>query len=354
MVKKMNQYNRIRMMVVFIAITQVIFASATLQVQAQPVGEWKEFELRGQFNGLFYRIDTRNNVFRGSGDVFYSYGKQKISSASGDTELGVIVKNGDPLKLTFSLFATNANHLGMSPINPASIKIPKEFTTENEGYHFVEIGHVYLMKCGGIIVLVEIEDLAYKVLKVHVPIFGTGWCDAECSLKARYIILADTPAVAVPASPATINLPLKKGDSPPSTEVNPSAKSPIDSNDLLTQYEQFQKDAKDFMDLPTEEATIARCDKLLEIAKSLNTQINDVISDEDSTITGNNAKISSLNERLAKITDLQLKDRIQTRITKIKAETEKLQKELKEWTARLDELQKTEKRLKEYKLIIGI
>ena len=115
-----------------------------------------------------------------------------------------------------------------------------------------------------------------------------------------------------------------------------------------------EKDAKAFMDLPTEQATVPKCDVLLDAARQLSTRINEQIGEVDSTITGNGAKVTSLNERLAKITDLQLKDRTQTRISKIKEETEQLQRDLKEWMAKLDELQKTEKRLREYRLIIGI
>jgi hypothetical protein len=345
--------------------THLIFYIIIAFSQTALSAEWKEAELSGTFSGW------GETTFGGSGKTYYSFALEKPTESSGDVRLEVCFP--DQATSRFRINGAWFYDIGPLPQPPVKITtIPNNFGTEqwraNEPSAML-VGHYYLLLKKPKYILIQVLDFTASDIKFIKR--GMAWNTYEglCTVRFRYLPLCDSidqlnALLSGKADTASQSLmSAGKKDSNEAREKSAAKENEKkliesdekqDKNFLLNDYEKFQKDAKDFMNLPTEEATIARCDKLLEKAKTLNTQTNDLIWDKDSTITGNNAKISSLQERLAKITDLQLKDRVLTRITKIKAETEKLQNELKEWTARLDELQKTEKKLKEYRLIIGI
>jgi hypothetical protein len=128
----------------------------------------------------------------------------------------------------------------------------------------------------------------------------------------------------------------------------------IETTSLQTNYDSFQADSELFIKMPPEQATIEKCDILIDKAKGLVVNVKKEIENIEVSINTNKAKITSLNERLEQIAELQLKDSAQTRISKLKEEIELLNKELKEWKDRLDELLTTETKLRNYRLIIGI
>jgi len=318
--------------------------------------EWKTVELSGVFRG-----QGLHNI--GKGKTEYSFALEEACESSGDLRLEVSF-GGDGGSVEFRLNKYWFVSLGPLSAPPTSISVPSDFATEKwrlkEPSHMI-IGHYYVLAETGHFVLIQVLSFKCAELKrIPAGLFGSVHYIATCSVSFRHF----TPAQSLDGLVSLISRerqnavkppegtsPPKKGPekergnaAPPSTEAGP----------LVAACEQFQIDAKAFLDLPTEQATVSKCDILLDTAKNLTTRINDQIGEVDSTITGNGAKVSSLNERLAKITDLQLKDRTQTRISKIREETERLQKDLKEWTAKLNELQKTEKTLREYRLIIGI
>jgi hypothetical protein len=311
--------------------------------------QWMTIQLQGRYD------DTEGGDIPypwhrwrfGRGDVAYSFALQKTLPGNGD--ITMVASMPARNQVLVGVLNDGASDLGALPQPPKAVgRVHLDCVLD------MVVGHYYYIQKGNahaVIQLLEIKASPTEVVKTTKGFFGGVYyaSDVEASFRVAFsgVSLDDlnnrlkeggspTPAGQHPSVPRIM--------SPPSTEAGP----------LAAAYEQFQNDAKAFLDLPTEQATVPKCDVLLETAKNLITRINDQIGEVDSTITGNGAKVSSLNERLAKITDLQLKDRTQTRISKIKEETERLQKDLKEWTAKLDELQKTEKKLREYRLIIGI
>jgi hypothetical protein len=321
--------------------------------------EWLQVELSGEFEGI---SDTK-----GSGQCSYSFAMQRTVEQGGDLTFSVNFNT----RMETRAVLTGGRFLDLGALSapPVPLTSPKDFLGqyENSKYRIEKflVGHYYYMNKEPLHVLLQITDfVAGPRTEIKKAWYGTTE-RATGRLSFRYVssdkgldglnrILGGPTSASVsgtrPQSVSRTAQPEQTHTAPP------SAPAPLatEAGPLAAAYEQFQSDAKAFLDLPTEQATVPKCDVLLETAKTLATRMNDQIGEVDSTITGNGAKVSSLNERLAKITDLQLKDRTQTRISKIKEETERLQKDLKEWTAKLDELQKAEKKLREYRLIIGI
>lgn len=322
--------------------------AATTSTQA---AEWVDGEISARFTG---KVSDENDAeyVRGQGKGSYSFALGKPVQGGGDITLEATFRTHN---VDVRLTGSQLYDLGPLSAAPQAVSVPKD---ENQPLP-VQIGHYYLAvgrQCYTVIQTLDVE------VSNRSTSFAGGADSASGRLTFRHLLPYDTleklnAALSGQQPPTSLSRPSPQSGSPPArTPETPARPVPAstEAGPLAAAYEQFQADSKAFLDLPTEQATVPKCDTLLDTAKNLTTRINDQIGEVDSTITGNGAKVSSLNERLAKITDLQLKDRTQTRISKIKEETERLQKELQEWTARLDELQKTEKKLREYRLIIGI
>jgi hypothetical protein len=343
-----NRFAYVCLLVALLCGTSQVFAA-----------EWESVDLSGEFEGI---SDTK-----GSGQTSYSFALRRTVEQGGD--LMFALNFSTTKEIIANLTGGRFLDLGALSAPPSPLTIPKDFIGqyENPKYRIAKflVGHYYYMNKEPLHVLMQITDfVAGPRSEIKKTWHGTTE-RATGRISFRYIssdkgldginrILGGTTTAAPSGTHPTSLAPTAPSQQNPFTTPAVTAPVATEAGPLAAVYEQFQKDAKAFLDLPTEQATVPKCDVLLATAKNLTTRINDQVGEVDSTITGNGAKMSSLNDRLAKITDLQLIDRTQTRISKIKEETERLQTDMKEWTAKLDELQKAEKKLREYRLIIGI
>jgi len=123
---------------------------------------------------------------------------------------------------------------------------------------------------------------------------------------------------------------------------------------LGTDYDQFLNSAQSFLNLPAEQATVSKCDDVLKSAKALTAKIQNKIKELEAGIATNKTRIASLTEQISKITDLQLKTKAQGRIGNLTEESDRFKKDCAACVVMLNELLNTEKRLNQYKVIIGI
>jgi len=127
-----------------------------------------------------------------------------------------------------------------------------------------------------------------------------------------------------------------------------------DMKQLGTDYDQFLNSAQSFLNLPAEQATVSKCDDVLKSAKALTAKIQNKIKELEAGIATNKTRIASLTEQISKITDLQLKTKAQGRIGNLTEESDRFKKDCAACVVMLNELLNTEKRLNQYKVIIGI
>jgi len=327
----------------------MIVMALVLSVYRVLAFDWTSVELSGVFEG----VSNTKSI----GSCSYSFALQRTFEQGGDLNFSLKFRsNQETIAVLEGGYFLD---MGALTTPPAYVNPPRGFGSANRPNLHTStflVGHYFLMTQGPLLVLFQITDFSVGT-RTEVARRWYGTIErATGRLSIRYVssdkglddlnrILADQ----IPDNQTS-------SDSAKTSTTPPNFDQHGDNyvHPLAEDYEQFQNDAKTFLDLPSEQVTVSKCDVLLDTAKDLITRINDQIGEVDGTITSNRAQVTSLNDRLTQITDLQLKDRTQTRINKTQRETERLQEDMKKWTAKLDELQKVERILREYRLIIGI
>jgi len=169
--------------------------------------KWKDIELSGQFQ-ITPALQLWTTWQRGNGEVFYSLGKQRANSSSGDIEFYVNKRNYKPLQLDFAITATHCVDLGINTPEPNTVSIPSHFDSGDSVQKFpVVVGHTYLLKCSGVPILMDIKDLSIKILKP--PRFGGNGYSTKCYLKSKYVVLSTPPT----RTHTNLSIPIKEPSS---------------------------------------------------------------------------------------------------------------------------------------------
>jgi hypothetical protein len=332
---------------------------------SQYLREWKNVELSGEW--IFDRAyqSSSHGFVKGSGQTQYSFASERSIDSGGDIELLVSLENNYK-KVDFYLEGYKRYDQG--PLQSP----PVQFKLEERDNSSMTIGHYYVLvkEEPSHVLLVQIEDFQYSLKEksdIFTSLFGNKYSytlyDTNCKLVFRYLAAANIKELehVVEAYSLKLRRPkvVEEPRNPETRRAHPSEEKVINIDDLMQvvnlDYENLQKDSKSFFDVPTDQATVLQCNRLINKAEDLNTKIKTIIFKLETSIKENGMKISNLTENLQTLKDdSQLQDRVQTKIQKLKEATDNLQMRLEEWMASLVELQALQQQLKKYAKILEI
>jgi hypothetical protein len=120
------------------------------------------------------------------------------------------------------------------------------------------------------------------------------------------------PSIQEPSSPPTREPKVRSGESPKrQPEPRPFTPEPTEPvGDSAERYEQFQKKVNVYFDKPSEDVSVASCDKLIEEAKGIDIDIQALLIDVGSQRKSNEVRIVELENRVKETSNPQVRDRI--------------------------------------------
>lgn len=336
----------IKSMIVTVALFLAVSATCS-------AAEWHTAELSGEFRGY----GTHN---KGKGKTQYSFALQQPCESSGDVLLEVTYGNDD-ITVGFRLNGYWFVDLGSKTTPPDSISLPKDFATSSwstkEPAHMT-LGHYYVLSKSqaGHSLLIQVLDFKCTNRKRVVSGFFNNTYNATCFLSFRYF----TPAQSLAELNSLLSGTPIKTHSVPSHKAG-SGKKPVPDQTrhttrsvepLFAEYEGFQESTSAFLDLPLDQVSVVKCDQLIDTGTAVKSKVGQEITSLHEQIREGTADVEKYKDRIKRITNLQLKDRVTTKINQLVANNQERRVKLKKWEARQNELDTSLRTLREYRDIL--
>jgi hypothetical protein len=322
------------------------------------VAQWFLGELSGDFRGK-----TNGNYIRGTGLTRYSFSFCKAVEGRGDIELVTLFSEDDDRHEAI-LICDRILDLGPLPKPPRQVRMPTDFS-ENDDYADFEstpmaIGRYYFVVSGGLSILLQVLDIEFKDIKLT----NKGWLNntltTNCTLRFRYISSPDgtmglNRVIAIAPEPLE-NAAMLLASAAEATTVAPlsgpdsiRADGSTAAAPLLTEYEGFQDEAKNFLDASADGVSLEACDEMLRKGTELGAGIEARQLELASGLTSEKTLVQDLKNQAQVTTNLQVRDRINTITNSHEKKHASMEAEIDEWRARKAELDTTLSGLREYR-----
>jgi hypothetical protein len=312
--------------------------------------DWTTITLKGSVEYHTFSKDTK--IYSDT----YSFIARKIANSGEISFHPTVDENGH---YNFGLYG-NLAFLGKFIEAPSKISEPSK-----DKYNYsnrAEIGEYYLLKMQpNIYVLLQICDAQIDNFKRSgLGILGYVYY-LEATLKFMYImsdkgieainniLSAQAPQIESIAEPAVPVISAEKPVQDTAKEKDPVSEK---HNELDNRYKTLLGEYNIFMELPIEKASVEGCDNLLSSYNALKKEVNDFITELSNNIRDNKSKIASIEEQLLTITDLQIKDRANTKLNNLKSSNSDLNTIMNSWKARLEEICTNIAKLEQYRIIL--
>lgn len=334
------------------ALTSVLL-SATVST-----AEWTSATLEGTFRGST-SID---------GDTSFSFGLGRPTRGGGDVSLRVFFDTPAQFRLRGARFVD----LGPLSSRPTRLITPKiAATTSSDTLLYLDngnwytssskpfaLGHYYHFSKGNLQGVVYMKDFSTTERKVIEKHWYGDTEEAKAKLEFEYVSVHGTPETLTAVLQGTKQPEIPARKTPVRTEQRremPQKSTSAETQPaepLFREYEGFQKNTSAFLDLPLDQVSVVKCDQLIDTGTAVKSKVGQEISLLHEQIREATADVEKYKDRIDRISNLQLKDRVTTKINQLEANNQERRVNLKQWEARQNELDTSLRTLREYRDIL--